>query len=145
MISQSGPSGTTSYSFNDLDQLTSVSGPATTTAYSYDEFGDRTSQTVNGVTTSFEIDPGSGGATVASFTGGVATHFTYGFTLVSQVNAGGVSAFYDFNVIGSTIGITGTAGSYVNQYSYLPFGQTTTIKAALANPFTFVGAVRRHE
>src|SRR5262249_24481935 len=25
-------------------------------------------------------------------------------------------------------------------YSYLPFGETTTVSAALANPFTFVGA-----
>src|SRR5262249_46816938 len=33
----------------------------------------------------------------------------------------------------------GASGSYVNQYSYLPFGQTTTTSATLPNPFTYVG------
>ena len=32
-----------------------------------------------------------------------------------------------------------SAGAYVNQYSYDPFGQVTTISAGIANPFTFVG------
>ena len=54
-------------------------------------------------------------------------HYTYGLGLASQVSANGTAAYYDFNNIGSTIGITGASGSYVNQYSYLPFGQTTTI------------------
>jgi RHS repeat-associated protein/uncharacterized repeat protein (TIGR01451 family) len=36
-------------------------------------------------------------------------------------------------------GITGSSGSYVNQYTELPFGETTTVSAALPNPFTFAG------
>jgi RHS repeat-associated protein len=140
LISQSDPGGTTNYLYNELDQLTAVNGPGLSTSYSYDAIGNRNSQTVNGVTTEFEIDPALG-APVASFgTGGALTaHFTYGLGLTSQVSASGTAAYYDFNNIGSTIGITGTNGTYVNQYSYLPFGQTTTIAAALANPFTFVG------
>ena len=40
---------------------------------------------------------------------------------------------------GNTVGITGSSGTYVNQYSYLPFGETTTVSAALPNLFTFAG------
>jgi RHS repeat-associated protein len=63
----------------------------------------------------------------------------YGLGLVSQVSAAGASSYYDFDGSGNTVGITGASGTYVNQYSYLPFGETTTVKAALANPFTFEG------
>ena len=37
------------------------------------------------------------------------------------------------------MGITNAAGQYVNQYSYQPFGQVTTIASGVSNPFTFVG------
>ena len=52
-----------------------------------------------------------------------------GSGLVSQVSADGTAAYYDFNNIGSTVGITGSSGSYVNKYAYLPFGQTITLAA----------------
>ncbi len=68
-------------------------------------------------------------------------NYTYGLGLVSQVSASGTAGYYDFDGSGSTVGITGTSGTYVNQYSYQPFGGTTTIKAALPNPFTFEGAL----
>ncbi len=141
LVSQIDPTGTTNYSFNELDELTAVNGSGLSTSYGYNALGNQNSQTINGVTTSFEIDPTIGGGVVTSFGAGrvLAVHYTYGFGLVSQVSAAGTAAYYDFNNIGSTVGITGTAGSYVNQYGYLPFGQTTTITAALANPFTFVG------
>ena len=141
LIAQTDPSGTTSYTFNELDELTAVQGPGLSASYGYDVLGERNSQTINGVTTNFEIDPTIGGALVATFgAGGALTaHYTYGFGLVSQESAAGTASYYDFNNIGSTIGITGTNGSYVNKYAYLPFGQTSTIKAAQANPFTFVG------
>ena len=55
--------------------------------------------------------------------------------------ATGTAAYYDFNNIGSVVGITGSSGTYVNTYSYLPFGVTTTLTATLSNPFTYVGAL----
>ena len=70
---------------------------------------------------------------------GQITHFTYGLGLVSLVSGSGQSYYYDFDGGGSTIGLTGSIGSYVDRYTYLPFGVTTTITAAIANPFTFVG------
>jgi RHS repeat-associated protein len=139
--SQSAAGSTTTYSYNLLDQLTGVSGPGLTASWTYDPLSHRNSQTVNGVTTQFLIDPAGLGDVASTYTGSgsLAAHYTYGLGLVSQVGATGSAAYYDFTLAGNTVGMTGTAGSYINKYSYLPFGQTTTITAALANPFTFVG------
>ena len=72
--------------------------------------------------------------------GGLIAFYTYGDdALVSQVDPSGSAAYYDFDIDGSTVGITGTSGTYVNQYTYDPFGQTTTVTASLENPFTYVG------
>ena len=124
-----------------MDELTGVNGPGQTATYTYDPLGNRNSQTVNGTTTQFLIDPAGLGdvASTYSGSGSLIAHYTYGFGLTSQVSASGSAAYYDFNLTGNTVGITGAAGSYVNKYSYLPFGQTTTVTATLANPFTFVG------
>ena len=140
LVGQTAAGSTTTYSYDELDELTGVTGPGQTTTYTYDPLGNRNSQTVNGTTTRFLIDPfGLGDASTYSGSGSLIAHYTSGFGLTSQVSASGSAAYYDFNLTGNTVGITGAAGSYVNKYSYLPFGQTTTITAALANPFTFVG------
>ncbi len=141
LIEQTTGSSTTAYSFNVLNQLTAVNGPGLSANCGYDALGNRVTQAINGVTTHFQIDPTGLGNVVASFdaSGTLTGHYTYGFGLVSQVSAAGTAGYYDFNNIGSTVGITGSSGSYVNKYAYQPFGQTTTIAAAESNPFTFVG------
>ena len=119
---------TTSYTFNALNQLTGVSGPNGTFSYVYDPLGYQVSSTVNGQTTDNLIDPFGLGNMLAQFnsSGSVVTQYTYGLGLVSQVTASGSAYYYDYNLQGSTVGITNSAGSYVNQYSYDPFGQVTT-------------------
>ena len=79
---------------------------------------------------------------VASYngSGSLIADYNYGLGLVSQTGPSG-TGYYDFDASGNTVGITGSSGTYVNQYSYLPFGETTTISAALPNPFTFAGQV----
>jgi RHS repeat-associated protein len=141
LIAQSVGGSTTTYTFNQLNQLTAASGPGLTASYGYDALGNRTSQTVNSVATRFEIDPVGLGNVVEEFTAGGAltAHFTYGLGLTSQVNESGTELYYDFNLLGSTIGVTNDSGAYVNEYAYDPFGQVTTIRATLTNQFTFVG------
>ena len=133
---------TTTYTFNALNQLTGVSGPTGTYSYTYDALGYQISSTANGQTTNNLIDPFGLGNVAAQFdsSGNLIAHYTYGLGLVSQVSASGTAYYYDYNLQGSTVGITNAAGVYVNQYSYDPFGQVTTISAGIANPFTFVGA-----
>jgi RHS repeat-associated protein/uncharacterized repeat protein (TIGR01451 family) len=57
---------------------------------------------------------------------------------VSQTGPSG-TGYYDFDASGNTVGITGAGSGYVSEDSYLPFGETTAISAALPNWFTFVG------
>ncbi len=76
--------------------------------------------------------------------GSLIADYTYGLGLVSQTGPSG-TGYYDFDASGNTVGITGSSGTYVNQYSYLPFGETTTMSAALPNPFQFAGQVGRHD
>jgi RHS repeat-associated protein len=141
LIGQNVGGSTTTYSYDQLDELIGVSGPDQTATYTYDPLGNRNGQTVNGVSTRFLIDPFGLGDIASSYSSGgnLNSHFTYGAGLTSEVSAAGSAAYYDFNLAGNTIGITGATGSYVNKYSYTPFGQSTTVAASLSNPFTFGG------
>jgi RHS repeat-associated protein len=138
LISSTTGSNTTTYNYNVLNQLIGVNGPAGTWSYQYDVFGNRNVVTQNGQTTQYLIDPFGLGNVVGAYSGATVTHFTYGLGLTSLVNSTG-SYYYDFNALGSTVGLTDASGSYVNKYIYLPFGETTTVAAAVANPFTFIG------
>jgi RHS repeat-associated protein len=141
-ISQSDGTNSTSYTFNDLSELTAVTGPGVSASYSYDPRGSLIAQTLSGVTTRYQVDPAGIGNVVAAYDGsGTLTgHYTYGLGLTSLTDSGGTSSYYDFNNIGSTVGISGANGSYVNRYSYLPFGATAMASGTLPNPFTFSGA-----
>ena len=141
MIGATTNGQTTTYSFNALNQLIGVSGTPGSFSYSYDALGYQISSTANGQTTNNLIDPFGLGNVAAQFdsSGNLIAHYTYGLGLVSQVSASAFSYYYDYNLQGSTVGITNAAGKYVNQYSYDPFGQVTTISAGIANPFAFVG------
>jgi RHS repeat-associated protein len=146
MSATSGAQSTT-YTYNVFNELTGVSGPGLGASYAYDPLGNVVSETLNGATTNFQVDPTGLANIVAAFSGagvynnsgGLTSHYIYGLGLASQVNAAGSSSYYDFGLNGSTVGITGSAGTYVNQYAYQPFGGTTTLKASVTNPFTFVG------
>lgn len=141
LVATADAAGTTRYTFNDLNQLTAATGPGLSAAYAYDPLGNRVSQTVGGVTATYQIDPAGLGNIVAAFdgTGSLLAHYVHGGGLIAQTDAAGAAFYYDFNALGSTTGITNAAGQYVNRYAYLPFGQTTTLTGAVANPFTYIG------
>src|SRR5262249_7502383 len=71
--------------------------------------------------------------------GALVAHYTQGIGLTSRIDTAGVAAYYDFDAIGSTVGLTGASGGYVNRYSYLPFGRRLDVSETLANPFQYVG------
>ncbi|MHB1787778.1 MAG: RHS repeat-associated core domain-containing protein [Acidimicrobiales bacterium] len=134
-------SGTTTYNYNDLGQLVSITAPdGTVTTFQYSPLGALVGENVGGTQTNYLVDPTGINNVVASFTGGgsLIAHYNYGLGLVSQTGPGG-TGYYDFSGNGNTVGITGLSGTYVNQYSYLPFGETTVVSASLPNPFTFDG------
>ncbi len=141
LIGQTVGGSTTTYTYNELNELTAVSGPGLSASYGYNPFGSLTTQTINGATTNLEVDPTGLDNLVATFdgSGNLLAHFTYGIGLVSQVSATSAASYYDFNVQGSTVGITNASGSYLNTYTYQPFGQVIEATTGVANSFTFIG------
>ena len=140
MTSKTAGGTTTTYAYDSRNQLVGVQTATDTFSYAFDALGFLISDTHNGQSTKNLSDPFS--ATVfAQFdaTGSLLAHYTSGLGLVSRVDGEGQAAYFEFNLEGSTVGITGANGTYINRYSYDPFGQVTTLQAAVANPFTFVG------
>ena len=135
--------GTSTYTYNQLDELTGVTNAQGTTHYTYNALGQLVASTVNGQTTQNLIDPAGLGNVVSQYDGGgtLLAHFNYGLALVSQTTAAGASYFYDFDTMGSTVGLSDATGAYVNSYRYLPFGQSLTSSGAVANPFQYIGAL----
>jgi RHS repeat-associated protein len=142
LISRTDGGVTTSYSYDVLNRLVGVTKPGDTWAYQYDVLGNRSATVHNGQRTAYLVDPFGLGDVVAEYSGSGAliARYTHGLGLTSRTDAGGAAAFYDFDVLGSTAGLSGPDGAYRNRYSYLPYGESLAASETVANPFTFVGA-----
>lgn len=110
------------------------------TQYEYDAWGNRNATIYNGQHTEYLIDPFGYGDVIAEYdsNGNAIARYTHGLGLVSR-NDGTGNAFYDFDAIGSTVGLTGTAGTNLNSYSYRPFGEDFYERETVANSFEYVG------
>ena len=131
--------GTTAYTYNPLNQLTGFSNAQGSSQFTYNALGERINSTVNGEFTQFLNDPNDTGTPTAEYNsaGQLLTHFNQGQGIVSQTTAAGASYFYDLDMTGSIVGLTDNTGAYVDQYSYLPFGQLLSSSGPVANPFQF--------
>jgi RHS repeat-associated protein len=132
--------GTTTYSYDALNQLVAVAGPGGSFSYEYDPFGNRVAETVDGVRREFLVSPTELGVVLGTYDdqGAPQANYAYGLGIVGQFDAAS-SYYFDFDALGSTIGLTDGFGGYVNQYSYLPFGETTIVTETVANPFRYIG------
>jgi RHS repeat-associated protein len=132
---------TFTYIYNDENQLIRAVTPTGTWDYEYDAFGQRTASIQNGQRTEYVVDPFGLGDVVGEYnsSGGLIARYTQGLGLVGRFDGSGNGAYYDFDAIGSTVGLTGTSGSYVNRYSYRPFGENLLTTEGVANPFEYVG------
>ncbi len=141
LITQSGPDGTTKYSYDVSGRLTGVISSSGTTTYQYNALGNLVSQVQNGQQTNFLVDPTGLSNIVGEFTssGTAVAQFSYGNGLASQVQGDGTTSYYNFDAIGNTTSLTNAAGAVVNQYGWLPFGESLNSTTGVANPFTFGG------
>ncbi len=131
--------GTNSYTWNSRNQLVSISGPGLTASFEYDAFGRRMTKTINGTSTSFLYDgltpvqELSGTTPTANMlTGlGIDEYFT-------RSDSAGIRNLLT-DALGSTIALTDTSGTQQIQYTYEPFGKTTTTGAANSNSLQYTG------
>lgn len=139
LISKTEGSQTSTYTYDAESRLVKVVTPSGTWDYQYDGLGNRVATILNGQRTEYLLDPTGLGDIVGEYSGStLVANYTHGLGLVSRVN-GSNSNYYDADAIGSTVGLTATDGSYVNRYSYLPFGEDLTKVEGVANPFEYVG------
>jgi RHS repeat-associated protein len=129
------------YGYDDGNRLTQVTTPEGLWTYDYDVFGNRIATVSGGQRIEYLLDPAGLGNVVGEYdgSGNVLANYTYGLGLTSRKAATGQEFYYDFDALGSTIGLTGSAGSYLNSYSYLPFGESFRSTEQIANPFGYVG------
>jgi RHS repeat-associated protein len=105
--------------------LMSMTGPGLNASFQYDGFGRRISKTINGTTTSFLYDGANivqeqvgGGASANILVGGMDA------VLMRSDSSGALSLLAD--PLGSTIALADSLGAIQTQYTYEPFGKTTS-------------------
>lgn len=130
--------GTNTYTWNERDQLVSMSAPALVASFQYDALGRRIGKTVNGTTVGYLYDGAnlvqelSGGTPSANILAGALDEF------FARTDATGTwSPLVDG--IGSTLALTDSTGTVQTQYTYEPFGKTTTSGGANSNSSQFTG------
>ena len=140
LIEESGPDGTKRFTYNERNQLVKVTTQDGIWQYEYDVFGNRTAVVRDGERTEFLLDPTGLVNVLGEYDdAGLRTvSYVHGLGLESAANATGVN-YYDFSAIGSTSGISGTSGDYVNKYAYEPFGESLQSIEGIENSFEFVG------
>ena len=130
--------GTNTYVWNARNQLASISGPGLLASFQYDAFGRRISKTVNGSTIGFLYNAS---AVVEEIVSGipVATMLTGSANeLLTRTDASGTSSYLPDGLC-STLALIDSAGVLQTQYTYDPFGNTTTTGAATTNKNTYTG------
>jgi RHS repeat-associated protein len=141
LIAITGSAADATYDYDTRNQLVRVTTSAGVWEYEYDEFGARTATVHNGQRTEYLLDPTGLVDVVGEYdgAGNLINRYTHGNGLTSQIHVGGSASYYDFDAVGSTVGLTGATGLVENSYTYRPFGERVTAAEAVANPFGFVG------
>ena len=130
--------GVRSYTWNARDQLASLTGPVNG-SFAYDGLGRRRSKTIGGTTTQFLYDGlnpvqelSSGTPTANLLTGLVIDeHFTR--------TDGAGARNYLRDALGSSVALADESGTVQTDYTFEPFGRTTTSGASSTNAHAFTG------
>jgi RHS repeat-associated protein len=128
--------GTNTYTWNARNELVSISG-SVAASFQYDAFGRRLSKTINSATTNFlydgmnPVEELSGTTVAATMLTGLRVHEYF-----QRTDASGASDYLS-DALGGTVALASPAGALATQYTYEPFGNTTSAGPASANPFQF--------
>jgi RHS repeat-associated protein len=131
--------GTMTYTWNARDQLIGVTGGASAT-FAYDGTRRRRTKTIGGTTSHFLYDnlnviqeQSSSGTATAN----LLTSLGIDETFTRAESSGTVTFLVD--ALGSTIALTDGSGTVVTQYTFDPFGATTTSGTTSTNTAQFTG------
>jgi len=142
MLAKMDSSGTTSYTWDFENRLTSVVLPSAggTVAFKYDPFGRRVQKPSGGSTTSYIYD-GSALIEELDSSGGLTARYTHGSAVDEPLaqERGGAGYDYLHDGLGSITSLSDSHKNPTNTYSYDSFGNTTASATGVANPFRYTG------
>nr|NCR88478.1 hypothetical protein [Microcystis aeruginosa G13-10] len=140
LIRKQDGSQTWDYRYDSENRLVGVNSGSDAWIYEHDAIGNRIATIYNGQRTEYLVDPTGLGDVIGEYSGAgsLIANYTHGLGLVSRFDGSGAS-YYDADAIGSIVGLTGNSGGYLNQYSYLPFGEDLSKSETVSNPFEYVG------
>jgi RHS repeat-associated protein len=130
--------GGTAYTRDSRNQLVGMSG-AREAGFSYDALGRRSGSVLNGSSTGFLYD----GANIvqelvgSAPTANLLTGFAIDTTLARTDVEGTATLLVD--AVGSTVALADGSGTLQTEYTYEPFGMTTTSGGASGNSLQFTG------
>ena len=130
--------GTSSFEWNDRNQLTGVTQGTNTWSYAYDPLGRRIDKTANSVETKYLY----AGQNVARETSeGNTAELLNGLHLderFARTTSAGTDSYLT-DGLNSTLALTGESGAPTTEYTYGPFGATTATGATSTNPYQYTG------
>ena len=136
--SDSVTGASTTYGYNQFDQLTSYSQGAASAQYSYNGDGLRMSKTVNGTSEAFNWDEAEG---LPVIIGDGSTSYVTGpgALPLEQISSTGSVLYYLQDQLGSTRGLTDSSGATVGSFTYSAYGELTSSMGSASTPFGYAG------
>ncbi len=143
MISATTRAGTTTYAYDQDNQLVGVTTPdGNDSTYVYDALGYQVSSSQNGQQVNNLIDPFGLGNVVGQYdaSNNLIADYTYGhWPDESRGRNRNRGFYYDFNETGNTSDLTGISGNIIDMYNYDPFGVMLFQTGSTPNPISVCG------
>jgi RHS repeat-associated protein len=134
--------GTTSYTWDYENRLTSVTLPGTggTVQFSYDPFGRRIKKSSSTGTSIFAYD-GINVVEETNAAGSVVARYAQGtsFDEPLAMQRSSTTSYYETDGLGTTTSLSNGAGALAQTYTFDSFGKQTASSGLLTNPFQFTG------
>ena len=130
--------GVNTFTWDARNRLTAISG-GTSASFQYDSFGRRTSKTVSSQTTNYLYDRAD---VVQELSGGTPTANMLNGALVDErhtCDCNGAPRTLLTDALGSTLALTSSSGAVETEYTYDPFGATTSSGTASSNASQYTG------
>ncbi|KAJ7392617.1 hypothetical protein OS493_010268 [Desmophyllum pertusum] len=131
------------FKFSAEDFLLQAETPNKRCNYVYDGLGNLYKKSCSQTEVQYVIDPfGNPGADIiGQISGGNITQFVHceELGLVALIDMSGDVYYYEFDGLGSVVGVLGPSGDRTNRYSYDPFGSMLEVDEGLPQDFTFIG------
>jgi RHS repeat-associated protein len=129
--------GANTFTWNARNQLTAITGPGVSAGFQYDPLGRRISRSINGVSASYLYD---GSAVVQELSGGgVGANILNGLGVDDVLARIEPSSAYVHlrDALGSTVALLNAAGQVSTEYTYEPFGASTSTGSTNSNSRQF--------